>query len=57
MIYAISIRTENHRMVWVASDLKDHPVPAPLSWAGTPFTDQAAQSEWSWTLSGMGKWI
>ena len=25
-------------MVWVGRDLQDHPVPTPLSWAGTPST-------------------
>ncbi|GAB0189020.1 centromere protein C [Grus japonensis] len=28
----------NHRMVWVGRDLKDHLVPTPLPWAGTPST-------------------
>jgi len=30
-------------MVWVEKNLKDHPVPTPLPWAGTPFT-KVAQS-------------
>ena len=29
---------ENHGMVWVGRDLKDHLVPPPLPWAGTPST-------------------
>lgn len=28
----------NHRMVWLRRDLKDHLIPTPLPWAGTPFT-------------------
>lgn len=31
-------RTKHHRMVWIARDHKDHFVPAPLQWAGTPST-------------------
>ena len=27
---------QNHRMVWVGRNLKDHLVPTPLPWAGTP---------------------
>ncbi|GAB0187406.1 cAMP-dependent protein kinase inhibitor alpha [Grus japonensis] len=28
-------QSQNHRMVWVGRDLKDHLVPPPLLWAGT----------------------
>ena len=28
----------DHRMVWIGKDLKDHLVPTPLPWAGTPST-------------------
>ena len=31
-------------MVWVGRDLKDHLVPTPLPWAGTPSTRPGAQS-------------
>jgi len=31
-------RSQNHRMVWVGQDLKDHLVPTPLPWTGTPST-------------------
>jgi len=30
--------SQNHRMVWVGRDLKDHLVPTPLPWAETPST-------------------
>ena len=29
---------ETHRIVWVGRDLKDHLVPTPSPWAGTPST-------------------
>jgi len=34
----IIIASQNHRMVWVGKDLKDHLVPTPLPGAGTSST-------------------
>ena len=36
--------SQNHSVVWVGRELKDHLVPTPLPWAGTLPLDQAAQS-------------
>jgi len=50
--------TQNHRMVWVGRDLKDHAVPAPVPWAGTPSTRPGCSKPhptWSWTLLGRGQ--
>lgn len=36
--YSYIIEALNHGMSWVGKDLKDHPVPTPLPWAGLPPT-------------------
>jgi len=49
--------TENHIMVWVGRDLKDHLLPAPLPWAGTPCTRPGCSElhpTWPGTLPGRG---
>ena len=51
------IHCNYHRMVWVGRDLKDHLVPPPLPWAGTPSTRPGCSKPhptWPWTLPGMG---
>jgi len=35
--FILYIESQNHGMVWVRGDLKDHLVPTPLPWAGTYF--------------------
>jgi len=50
-------RKPYHRMVWVGRDLKDHLVPSPLPWTGTPFTRPGCSKPcptWPWTLPGRG---
>ena len=45
-------------MVWVGRDLKDHLVPTPLPWAGTPSTRPGCSKShpaWPWTLPGRGQ--
>jgi len=45
-------------MVWVGRDLKDHLVPTPLPWAGTPSTRPGCSKPhptWPWTLPGTGQ--
>ena len=45
-------------MVWVGKDLKDHRVPTPLPWAGTPSTRPGCSElhpAWPWTLPGRGQ--
>lgn len=37
------VRSQNHRRIWLGRDIKDHPAPPPLPWAGTP-SSQVAQS-------------
>jgi len=44
-------------MVRVGRDLKDHLVPTPLTWAGTPSTRSGFSKPhpaWPWTLPGRG---
>jgi len=44
-------------MVWVGRDLKDHLVPTPPPWAGTPSTRPGCSElhpAWPWTLPGRG---
>jgi len=42
-------------MVWVRKDLKNHVVPSPLPWAGTPSTScSKTHPTWLWTLPGRG---
>ena len=48
--------SSNHTMVWVGSDFKDHLVPTPLPWAGTPSARPGCSKlhpTWPWTLPGM----
>jgi len=49
---------QNHRKVWVGRDLKDHLLPTPLPWAGTPCTRPGCSEPhptWPWALSGKGQ--
>jgi len=51
-------RAQNHRMVWVGRDLKDHLIPTPLPWAGTSSTRPGCPKPhpaWPWTLPGRGQ--
>jgi len=53
---AILIELQDLRMVWVGRHLKDHLVPTPLPWTGTPSTTSGySQSHPAWpsTLPGM----
>lgn len=34
----LAVWSESHKMVWAGRDTKDHLVPTPLPWAGTPST-------------------
>ena len=50
--------SQNDRMVWVGRDLKDHLVPTPLPWTGTPSTRPGCPKPhptWPWTLPGRGR--
>jgi len=45
-------------MLWVGRDLKDHLVPTPMPWAGTPSTRPGCSElhpTWPWTLPGRGQ--
>jgi len=52
------IESRSHRVVWVGRDLKDHLIPTPLPWAGTPSTRPGCSEPhptWPWTLPGRGQ--
>ena len=52
------IESQNHRMVWVGRDLKDHLFPTPLPWAGTSSTRPGCSElhpTWPWALPGRGQ--
>jgi len=52
-IQSVDNSHKNHRMVWVRRDLKDHPVPTPLPWAGTSSIRPGCSKPhptWPWTL-------
>lgn len=45
LIYFTLLRkSQNRRMAWVGRDMKNHPVPSPLPWAGQLPLDQDVQS-------------
>lgn len=53
------IESQNHRMIWIGKDVKDHLVPSSLWWAGLPTTRLSSRSgcpglhlTWPWTLPG-----
>ena len=51
----------NHRILewyWVGRNLKDHLVPTPVSWTGTPSTKPGCSKPcptWPWALPGRGQ--
>jgi len=52
-----AMHKQTHRMVWVGRDFKDHPVPNPLLWSGTPFARPRCSKPhptWPWTLPRRG---
>jgi len=61
LLYSTEIQPiieQNHRMVSVGRDLKDHRVPSPLPWAGTSSTRPGCSElhpTWPWTLPGRGQ--
>lgn len=49
------IDSQNHRMAWVITDLKDHQVQLPLTWAGTPPIRPRPYPNWLSTLPALGQ--
>ena len=52
------LESQNHRMVRVWKDLKDHRVPTSLPWAGTSATRPGCSElhpTWPWALPGRGQ--